>query len=150
MNIMNKLNEFRDSLNISLIGMPIWETFDNVDFTQMDNLNTVVFESSFIDFDSERIQDFIYNFRQEYSTDPGKYGFKGYDISWYFANAIISFGKDFSDCLPLFEISSLSGDMWFKKAYLDNNSFENLHWDIIQYHNFKKRKLYLSLPAENN
>lgn len=149
MNIMNKLNEFRDSLNISLIGMPVWETFNNVDLTQMDNLNTVVFKSSFIDFDSEKTQDFIYNFRQQYSTDPGEYGFTGYDIMWFFANAINYFGRDFSDCLPMFETTSLSGDMWFKKAYLDNNSFENLHWNIIQHYNFTKRKLYLRMPAEN-
>jgi LysM repeat protein len=143
MNVMNQLNEFRDSLNISLIGLPVWETFNNVDHTQMDNLNTVVFESSYIDFDDEQTQDFIYNFRQNYSSDPGKYGFAGYDISWFFINAMYYFGNNFLNCLPKFETSSYSSNMWFKKSY--HNSFENLHWDIIQYHNFEKRKLNLRL-----
>lgn len=148
MDVMNKLNEFRDSLNISLIGLPLWEKLENIDMIQMNNLNTIDFESSFIDFDAEETQDFIYNFRQLYSTDPGKYGFAGYDITWFFANAIYYYGKDFTNCLPQFETQNLSGSMWFRKRYLDNSSFENTHWHILQYQNLRIRKLNLGLKIK--
>ena len=141
MDVMNKLNEFRDSLNISLIGMPQWERFENIDFTQMDNLNTITFESTFIDFDDYEVQDFIYKFRQEYSTDPGEYGFAGYDIAWFFGNAINDFGSGMRDCLPASNTEVYSGVMRFKKAFVDLDSYENYHWNIIQYEGFKKINL---------
>lgn len=145
MDVMNKLNEFRDSLNISLIGLSLWESFENIDMIQMNNLNTINFESSHIDYDADEIQDFIYGFRQLYSTDPGKYGFAGYDITWFFGNALYYYGKNFSECLPQFETQSFSVNMWFRKAYLDNSSFENTHWNIVKYKNLQKSKLYLGL-----
>lgn len=148
MDVMNKLNEFRDSLNISLIGMSLWESFENIDMIQMNNLNTINFESSLIDYDAIETQDFIYEFRQLYSTDPGKYGFAGYDITWFFGNALYYYGKNFKECLPQFETQSYSVDMWFRKAYLDNSSFENTHWNIVKYKNLQKSKLYLGLKNE--
>lgn len=149
MDVMNKLNEFRDSLNISLIGIPLWERLENIDMIQVDNLNTIDFESSFIDYNAEETQDFIYNFRQLYFTDPGNYGFAGYDITWFFANAIYYYGSNFVDCLPQFETQNFSGNMWFRKSYLDNSSFENTHWHIIKYQNLRKRQLNLGLNYES-
>ncbi len=146
MDVMNKLNEFRDSLSISLIGVPLWERLENMDFKQMDNLNTIDFESSFIDYEKYEVQDFIYEYRQQYSTDPGKYGFAGYDITMYFTNALYFHNKSFINCLPYFQSKGLSGNMLFNKSFIDNSSFENINWNIIKHQNLKRKKIYLNLP----
>ena len=146
MDVMNKLNEFRDSLSISLIGVPLWERLENIDLIQMDNLKTIDFESSFIDYDKREVQDFVYSFRQQYSTDPGKYGFAGYDITMYFSNSLYYFNKNFLNCLPHFQRKGLSGSMLFNKTFLDNSSFENVNWNIIRHQNLKRKKMHLNLP----
>jgi len=142
MDIINKLNEFRDSLSISLIGIPFWERLENMDFVQMDNLHTIAFESSFIDYEEDDVQDFIYKYRQTYSTDPGKYGFAGYDITMYFSEALFYYNKNFPDCLPYFQNKSLTGNMRFKKSFIDNNSFENYNWNIIKHENLQRHKIH--------
>lgn len=149
MDVMNKLNEFRDSLSISLFGVPFWERLENIDLVQMDNLNTIDFESSFIDYENSEVQDFIYSFRQQYSTEPGKYGFAGYDITMYFSNSLYYFNKNFLKCLPHFQSKGLSGNMLFNKSFLDNSSFENINWNIIKHQNLKKQIINLNLPTNN-
>lgn len=149
MDVMNRLNEFRDSLNISLIGIPLWERLENIDLTQMDKLNTIDFESSFIDYNKSDIQDFIYNFRQQYSTDPGKYGFAGYDITMYFSNALYFYNKKILKCLPHYHPKSLSTNMMFKKSFINNSSYENYNWNIIKHQDLKKHKIYLRTHTEN-
>ena len=148
MNVMNNLNEFRDSLSISVVGLPYWERFNNLDMEQVSNLNTINFESSYIDYNSEEVQDFIYNFRQQYNTEPGKYGFVGYDLTMYFSKAMFLYGRSFTDCLAQFESPTLSMGMWYKKAFLDNMSFENIYWNIIQYNNLKKNKIQIFSPSD--
>lgn len=143
MDVVNKLNEFRDSLNISLIGIPNWARFKNLDLVQINNLNALVPESGFVDYDDYATQEFVKKFMQEYSTDPGKYGFLGYDLSWYFVNAIATYGKDFTKCLPYFKANTLSGELRFRKPFEGNNCFENTHWDVIQYRNLKANKIDL-------
>jgi len=145
MDVVNRLNEFRDSLNISLIGVPNWARFKNLDLVQINNLNAIVPESGFIDYDEFATQEFVQKFMMEYSTDPGKYGFLGYDLSWYFISAIATYGRDFTQCLPYFETKTLSGALRFRKPFEENNCFENTHWDVIQYHNLKANKIELHL-----
>ncbi|NOY50899.1 MAG: LysM peptidoglycan-binding domain-containing protein [Chlorobi bacterium] len=147
MDVMNRLNEFRDSLNINVIGLPLWEKFENIDLVQTNNLNTIVPESEYIDYESEAVQDFIHAFRQSYSTDPGEYGFAAYDITWFFVNAIRYFGDGFVDCLPYFREPGLSGNMNFGKAFIGNSSFVNLNWNLIMYHNLRKNLIYLEKPS---
>jgi hypothetical protein len=152
MDVMNRLNEFRDSLNINVIVLPLWEKFENIDLVQTNNLNTIVPESEYIDYDREDVQDFIHLFRQNYSTDPGEYGFAAYDITWFFVNAIRYFGDGFVDCLPHFQEPGLSVNLNFGKAFVDNSSFVNLNWNLIQYRNLKKKIIYLeksSITDEN-
>lgn len=141
MNAMNRLNEFRDSLNINVIGLPLWERFNNIDLIHANNLKTIVAQSEFIDYDSQAVQDFILKFRTNFSTDPGEYGFAGYDISMFFISAIIENGRDFTECLPYYRNKGLSRNMVFGNLTENGNSMVNLNWYLVQYYNFKKFNL---------
>ncbi|PLX05497.1 MAG: hypothetical protein C0598_14450, partial [Marinilabiliales bacterium] len=143
MDVMNRLNEFRDSLNINVVGLPLWEKFDNLDMVQMNNLETITPMSDYIDYDREYVQDFIYKFRNEFYTDPGEYGFEAFDITWYFANAIHYYGKSFDKCLRYFNHTGLISNMNFEIAYIGNKSLVNTNWNLIQYRYLQMRKIHL-------
>ncbi len=143
MDVMNKLNEFRDSLNINIIGLPLWEKFDNLDMVQLNNLKTITPQSEYIDYNNEQVQDFIYEYRTKYFTDPDEYGFIAYDITMYFANASFYYGRSFEQCLRYFQIPGLTTNMKFERAYLGNSSVVNTSWNLIQYYNLKMHKLNL-------
>lgn len=143
MDVMNKLNEFRDSLNINVIGLPLWEKFDNLDMVQLNNLKTITPQSEYIDYNKEEVQDFIYKYRTKYFTDPDEYGFIAYDITTYFANASYYYGRSFEQCLRYFQLPGLTTDLKFERAYLGNNSVVNTTWNLIQYYKLKTHKLSL-------
>ena len=56
--------------------------------------------------------EFISNFE----TEPNSYGVQGFDVSWYFLNAIFHYGKDFENCLPYMKTELVQGNYYFKKV----------------------------------
>ena len=48
--ILTQLNELRDSFNITLIGIPEWSTFSDLETEYLQNLNTMVFKVGNIQF----------------------------------------------------------------------------------------------------
>ena len=97
-------------------------------------LNSHIFSQHFIDYKSYNVKRFILNFRSKYKTEPQTYAFEGFDIAWYFFNALNSFGRNFHDCLPYFDVDLLQTKFIFEKT--DHGGFENKYWNIYKYQNF--------------
>ena len=116
---------------------------DGISLFQLNNLKTITPQSEYIDYNSEEVQDFIYEYRTKYFTDPDEYGFIAYDITMYFANASFYYGRSFEQCLGYFQLPGLTTNMKFEKAYLGNNSVVNTTWNLIQYYKLKMHKLSL-------
>jgi hypothetical protein len=54
---------------------------------------------SFIDYGDDKVKNFVAQFRNLYNTEPGIYGFSGYDIAKFFIGELIKHGKYFQFCL---------------------------------------------------
>ena len=140
MDAMNKLNEFRDSLNIKLIGMPSWERFNNLDIVQSNNMNLMFFSSDFINYESNSTQRFINNFRLQFNTEPNHYGFAGFDITYYMLSGLFHFDKNMNRCLEHAPLKMLHGFYRFERTGKGKN-LESIYWNILQYNNYNILKL---------
>ena len=54
-------------------------------------------------------------FRKHFHTDPGNFGMQGYDVAFYFLNALKNYGKDFEECLPYQQVHLTQGSYIFEK-----------------------------------
>lgn len=135
-NLLNKLNDQRNICRMTLYGMPEWNDMD-IDVAQAINLNLHLYQPSFVDYNDPKIQCFIRQFRSVYKTVPeeNKYAFSGFDITWYFLNALFRYGKDFEHCLPDMNVSTLGTNFDFQSS--GNNGFENKAAFIIRYKDYK-------------
>jgi hypothetical protein len=140
MDVMNRLNEYRDTFDIKIVGMPTLERFNNLDHTQANNMNLTYFSTTYIDYDAEEIQDFIYDFRETYKTDPGIYGFSGFDITYYFTDALVHLGNRMRSCFDQYPEDMILNKYWIRKTEISQN-FENSYWNVIRYQQFSKVKL---------
>jgi LysM repeat protein len=140
MDVMNRLNEYRDTFDIKIIGMPTLERFSNLDHIQANNMNLTYFSTTYVNYDADEIQDFIFRFREAYNTDPGIYGFSGFDITYYFTDALVHLGNRMRSCFDQYPENMILNKYEIKKTGFSRN-FENSYWNVVRYQQFSRIKL---------
>ncbi len=141
MDVMNRLNVLCDTFNVKMIGVPAWETISNLDDYQMDKLDVTYPASFYVNYHSPRVQALDSEFVKNFGTVPEKYGFLGYDITYYFLNALYHYGSQMTRCLPENPYHGITTRFQFLPSGQGKNSFENKYWNLLQVRDMKLNKL---------
>ncbi|RLD80046.1 MAG: hypothetical protein DRJ15_08005 [Bacteroidetes bacterium] len=139
--ILTRLNDLKDTFDITVVGMPEWTLLDNLETDYLLDLNVHFFTDSYMDEEDPRVHDFIWSYRERFKTHPGNYAFEGYDLATYFLGALMRFGPDCEECLPYYRQHLLQGEIQFMPAY--PTGYENRIWNLCRYRNFKIEKINL-------
>ncbi|MBQ0128544.1 MAG: LysM peptidoglycan-binding domain-containing protein [bacterium] len=132
--ILNKLNKTAETHPITLVAMPDWSDLDKLLVENLLKMNAIYFSDDFVDYNSNEAKRFVLQFRRKYSCEPTDYAFSGFDVAWYFMNAMMRYGHEPKDCLLNFEMPLLSNSFRFVKT-ASENGLENYQWSIYQYDN---------------
>lgn len=133
--ILTRLNDLKDTFDITVVGMPEWELLDNLETDYLLELKVHFFTDSYYDYEDEDVLSFVYNFREKYKTHPNQYAFDGYDIGTYFLGAMMRFGPDCRLCLPYYNRDLLKTSVEFEAAY--PAGYENVYWNLCRYFNYR-------------
>ena len=134
LDVLNRMNETRDTFDIQLLGMPGWDRISNLSNEKMNNLNLSYFAADYIDYSDDITQDFIYNFRNTFFTEPDIYAYLGFDIGYYFLNNLFNYGDNFGISIVDNPMDLLLSKYNFKKINGTTN-YENCYWHIIKLRN---------------
>jgi len=117
---------------IQLFGHPNWakQTY-NID--QLQNLQTVLSSSYYIDYKSKPVIEFIRAYRAKYEFEPTEYAFKGFDTGYYFGKLMAKHGLNYLDFLVKENYKGLHNDFDF--GYDAEYGFYNKHLMLLQYKN---------------
>jgi hypothetical protein len=137
--ILSRLNDLKDTFDITVVGMPEWELLDNLETDYLLDLKVYFFTDSYYNYDDPDLISFVDNFRMRYSTQPNQYAFEGYDLATYFLGAMMRFGSDCQRCLPYYPQKLLKTSVKFAPAY--PAGYENLYWNLCRYRNYKISKV---------
>ncbi|MFA8300686.1 MAG: LysM peptidoglycan-binding domain-containing protein [Hyphomicrobiales bacterium] len=129
--ILDKLNQLRDSMDVSAFGLPSWSSLSNIDVDYLINMHTAYLSDRYIDYSDNDVRGFVRTFRKEYSTEPGIFAFDGFDIGYYFLGALRNFGANFVKFMDYYHPKLIKSPIDFKET--ENESFENTHWRILFY-----------------
>ena len=130
--ILNTINKSTKGYPITLIGLPNWADFDNLLVQNLLNMNAIYLDNHFVDYNDEAVLGFVDSFRDKYECEPMDYAFEGFDVGWYFLNALMNFGPEPMECLPYYHIPLLHSRYYFNKnRYADG--LDNRYWNIYQY-----------------
>lgn len=136
--VVEQLYLFADKYDIALIGSPNWELFQNINIRYLKRMNFNYASTYYIDYSHWQVKQFIRKYRTAYKTEPGIYAYQGYDITYYFLNALKNYGKHFQFC-----IGNNPGGMKQKGIVFDfdfhrtgtYNGFENKGMYFLTYDN---------------
>lgn len=140
LDVLNRINESRDTFNVNLIGIPTWERISNLSNSKMNNLNLTYFSSSYIDYKLPRNKHLISTFRNAYGTEPNNYGFSGFDVTYYFLNALFHLDNNLGKCLEYYPMTLTQGEYSFTRTGSSDN-FVNNYWHILQLKKMRVIKL---------
>lgn len=113
---VSNINNLADEYPITLIGSNRFQQYESIEIAHFHNLKLEFIAPYWIDYNKESTVDFFEEFRDNFYTDPGSYGAQGYDVAFYFLNALNTYGKEFSDCLPYLQTDLVQGNYRFEKV----------------------------------
>lgn len=114
-----RLNEY----DIELVGTPQWTEFTSIDSRSYHGLGLIFYSSFWMDYLDPKVDAFLKVYRDHFYAEPGSmtrqginYGIEGFDITFYFMNALREFGSRFI----------LSLDAYNPQLVLDNYHFSRV------------------------
>ena len=136
--MLNSLTKSADRYPITLVCVHDWQKHEKLLVDNLLKMNAIYISDFFVDYNSEEAKHFVLRFRQKYDIDPQQFAFEGYDVGYYFLNALMQYGSDdLINCLHCYQASMLHTNYCFYyKNYMNvagNEGKENLNWSIYQY-----------------
>jgi LysM repeat protein len=101
---------------ITLYGQSRWRNFENADLSFFHHMNLHLAVPFYVDYRHENVRQFIMRYRLQFNREPSQYAFQGYDVFFYFLNALRAYGKEFAPCLSAMRLNLLQGNYIFRQS----------------------------------
>lgn len=113
---------------VCVYGRVQWLNFRIIDVARYYDLNLHLVQPFHVDYANEEVKQFIKVYRLSYNNEPTQYAFQGYDVTYYFLQAMKKYGPQFASCLPDFPSKLLQSRYRFKRVgekggYINTDSF---------------------------
>lgn len=73
--------------NVALYGTSKIRTFETVEAESLHNTHAHIVCGYYVDYESERVKNFITRYRALFKSEPTPFAFQGYDTTWYFVSS---------------------------------------------------------------
>ena len=138
--MLNKINILSGEYPSKLIALPDWSKFDRLFNENLMKLNTVYFDDDYTNYDAYSVGHFICKFRNNYGTEPKDIAYHGFNIAWYFLNALMNYGDNINIGIESYDIPLLNTRYSFERSRYEDG-VENAYWNVYQYKNYEKNLL---------
>jgi len=105
----------KEEFPVTLIGLPAYQRYKSIQTEYFYHTHLNYLSSYFIDYKSSAVNNFIHKFRDNFFAEPDNFSFQGYDVAFYFMNALKSYGHNFISELSLLNVELLQNNFIFKK-----------------------------------
>jgi hypothetical protein len=120
---------------ITVVGLPDWPAMNGLETEYLAALKTHVISANMIDWDDASVKKFVREYQTVFKADPELIAFQGFDVAYYFLSALRNYGTNIQHCLGELKINSLQASFNFIRT--KGNGFENQHWTIFRYENYR-------------
>ena len=135
--IVNKVTKLIEHYPITVIMMPEWSKFDRLFNDNLMKMHAIYFDENYVDYQNIRVESFICKFRNRYETEPTDYAYQGFDIGWYFLNALNVWGEYMMENLPDIDMPLLHTQYRFQQKS-EESGYENTFWNVYQFKGYNK------------
>jgi hypothetical protein len=137
---LTQMNMFADKKDIQMIGVKKWISINHIDSEYLNKLGYTYPTPYFIDSKNINVINLSAAYRKKYYTDPSDYYFQGFDVGYYYLNALKTMGPDFVKQLEVLKSKGLIMDFNFYRPS-DATGFDNKSLYIIKYKDYLFQKV---------
>lgn len=131
--VVNNLNTLaKKGYDLRVFGYSNWQDFVNIEAEYFYNINLCLFTSFHVDYQRPAVKRVVRTYRDMFYSEPTRYVFHGFDIAYYFMNALYRYGREFEDCLYQYDIPLCHSDYRFYRRNRDSG-LENVSLYLLQY-----------------
>lgn len=105
-----------------MVGPSSWRRQDALNVEMLYNLEYRTSSPFYINYENDKVKDFIAVYRDLYSSEPDMFSFQGYDVGTFFLTALFNYGYDFKFCLNQFHPELLQN-----RIYFDSSTFDTIN-----------------------
>ena len=135
--IVNKVTKLTVNYPMTVVLLPDWSKFEGLFNENLNKMHAIYFDDNYVDYQNIRTESFICKFRNRYETEPNDYAYQGFDIGWYFLNALSLYGDQMLENLPYYNIPLLQTRFHFQKDS-ETSGYENTFWNVYQFKGYNK------------
>jgi LysM repeat protein/ABC-type branched-subunit amino acid transport system substrate-binding protein len=114
--VLSNINNLVGDYSVTLVGFNRYEQFASISDEFFHNLKLHYIAPYWVDYSHPETIRFLKKFKDHYYTEPGNFGMQGYDVAFYFLNALRNYGKDFEECLQYQQVHLSQGNYRFEKV----------------------------------
>lgn len=96
-NLVGRLRTVAGKQTIRVYGMESWRDIESLTPMDLDRIDLHVALGTFVDHQDPRVQDFVRRFRERFRTEPQEYAFLGFDLTFYYLQALMQEGRGFQE-----------------------------------------------------
>ncbi len=96
---VTNLNAIAENYDVVLIGTANMPKLKSIQTENYHHIRLRYLSPTFIDYSSPLVRRFISHYRSTFSSEPSQFSHQGFDVAYYFLNALYLYGKDFRGCL---------------------------------------------------
>jgi LysM repeat protein/ABC-type branched-subunit amino acid transport system substrate-binding protein len=129
-----------DEYQFVVCGIPTWENFESIEPQKLQKLHTLIFSTSFVDYNDAAVKSFRRSFVEKYKADPLYNAYLGFSIA-YLSGTVLEKGED-KDFIKLLdkkdskESRTLPAKFDFR-SNSKNDGKENYHISILRFDNYR-------------
>ncbi len=135
LDLLRSMYKLRNEYDLTVVGLPNWASMDGLENEYLVALKTHIVARSFIDYENQSVKKFITKYQETYKSDPELLAFQGYDQAYYFLTALTMYGTNIGRCIGELKMNSMQTRFNFIRN--KDNGFENRHWVVYKYENYK-------------
>lgn len=130
---ISNLNNLADEIPITLVAQTNFQQrYQSIDVAHFHNLKMHYINPYWVDYNKNATISYIRKFRANFATEPNSYGIQGFDVAYYFLNALFWYGNNFTPCVGDLDLKLVQGNYHFEKVS-SSGGFMNQGVSVLQY-----------------
>lgn len=133
-NVLNA-NVYSKKMKVIVFGLEDWNKIDDIDLKHRMRSAQHYSSYKFLDYDDDKTNDFVNDFRNVYGDEPKSPAFQGFDIGYYFLSALHLYGQNYTHFLNQHHIDLIQNNFKFT-SISSRNGYENTAKCIVKYQDY--------------
>lgn len=113
---VTNLTALAENYDVVLVGTASLPKLKSIQTENFHRVKLHFVTPTFIDFNTHLTRRFIGRYRETFSGEPSQFSYQGFDVTYYFLNALFRYGKDFRDCMVRNPMQLTQMEFSFKKV----------------------------------